>query len=217
MKPLPRSGDLLVRLAVVLIHGIGEQIPMGTIRPFAEALLATGGERGRFYSKPDRMSELFELRKLQAVGNRRIHFYEYYWACHVEGSKAWEVVRWAGRLMLRRFGRCPRRHEILVGDPVAAGDPRGDHDRLRRGERLYDWYKAQRTLGAVWVAITLSRWSSSFSSRPISGTPRGTSALGHGTSSCVRRSGPRESSCSGISTNRASTIGSSSLVIASAA
>ena len=60
-----------------------------------------------------------------------------------------------GQVDVAALGRCPRRHEILVGDPVAAGDPRGDHDRLRRGEALYDWYKAQRTLGAVWVAITL--------------------------------------------------------------
>jgi hypothetical protein len=89
-----------MRQAVVVIHGVGEQQPMGTIRSFVDAVLPADGDVPAYYSKPDRLSELFELRRLQATGSRT-DFYEYYWAYNVEGTKLWSVLLWMLRLMLR--------------------------------------------------------------------------------------------------------------------
>ena len=52
----PRSRPLQVRhnVAVVIIHGIGEQRPMETLRSFVEAVLPDppqGGEK--YFSRPD--------------------------------------------------------------------------------------------------------------------------------------------------------------------
>jgi hypothetical protein len=89
-----------MRQAVVVIHGIGEQQPMGTIRSFVDAVLPPNGDAPAYFSKPDRLSELFELRRLQARGSPT-DFYEYYWAYNVEGTKVWSVLRWMLCLMLR--------------------------------------------------------------------------------------------------------------------
>ena len=70
-----------MKQAVFLIHGIGEQKPMDTLRRFPDAVLGSGATGQIAYrSKPDRISELFELRRLSTVGRTRTDFYEYYWA-----------------------------------------------------------------------------------------------------------------------------------------
>ena len=94
-----------MKQAVVLIHGIGEQKPMQTLRGFVKALLGPG-DAGKepFWSKPDPMSELMELRRLQSLGRPTTHFYEYYWAYKVEGTKILDVLSWLGHLV-RRSGR----------------------------------------------------------------------------------------------------------------
>ncbi|MET0576069.1 MAG: hypothetical protein ABWZ83_09415 [Mesorhizobium sp.] len=89
------------RQAVVLIHGIGEQRPMGTIRPFVKAVAGTDGDNGAYYSKPDAMSSLFELRKLQGRGSPSTDYYEYYWAYNIEGTKLWDVAKWLWQLIRR--------------------------------------------------------------------------------------------------------------------
>lgn len=82
------------RQAVVLIHGIGEQKPMATIRSFVDSVLeADEGiehyerkgdgpkKRVAYYSRPDRISGNFELRCLRSAGGRiKTDFYELYWA-----------------------------------------------------------------------------------------------------------------------------------------
>src|SRR5260221_8719933 len=91
-----------MKQAVVLIHGIGEQKPMATLRKFVGAVLGPSeGGRERFWSKPDPMSELFELRRLQTSGRDRTHFYEYYWAYNVEGTRLSAVLLWLWDLTLR--------------------------------------------------------------------------------------------------------------------
>ncbi len=94
--------------AFVIIHGIGEQRPMDTLRGFVESVLpqrVDGGER--YFSKPDRMSEELELRKLQDRDQPRTHFYEYYWAYKVEGTTVAHVITWLRALLLRRPSRVP--------------------------------------------------------------------------------------------------------------
>ena len=54
-----------MRQAVVIIHGIGEQQPMSTLRRFVKAVLKDPSADGLlFYSKPDRISDTLELRRL---------------------------------------------------------------------------------------------------------------------------------------------------------
>src|SRR5689334_22878119 len=59
--------------AVVIIHGIGEQRPMATLRSFVGALLDRLDQRGHrldrpgenYYSKPDTISDSYELRRIK--------------------------------------------------------------------------------------------------------------------------------------------------------
>lgn len=109
------------RQAVVVIHGIGEQRPMQTLRAFVETLLeappkppwwalvcgrAHAQEQAspRFYSKPDRLTDTLELRRL-ASGPPHVplhtDFYELYWAHLMEGTAWSHIVAWAGMLMFR--------------------------------------------------------------------------------------------------------------------
>lgn len=99
------------RQAVVVIHGIGEQRPMSTLRGFVDSLL--NYEVNKFESvkevknwvKPDRISDSYELRKItaQAIDNIRstTHFYEYHWAGNMRDTRSWHVLRWLWSLMLR--------------------------------------------------------------------------------------------------------------------
>ncbi|MBZ0090634.1 MAG: lipase family protein [Sulfuricellaceae bacterium] len=96
-----------IRQAVVVIHGIGEQRPMDTLRGFVEAVLADDPAHGvKYRNKPDAMNESFEMRCLQAPGNKQARrpltdFYEYYWAHHMQGSKYTQVLSWLIGLMRR--------------------------------------------------------------------------------------------------------------------
>ena len=81
-----------MRQAVVIIHGMGEQKPMSTLRGFVDTLVKheaneqiKSGEietyEKNYWSKPDKMSESFELRRLVLAGkNKRptTDFFEYY-------------------------------------------------------------------------------------------------------------------------------------------
>lgn len=90
-----------MKQAVVIIHGVGDQVPMETLRGFVNAVLAEGDEQPHYFSKPDDMSDNFELRRLQTSGSVKTHFYEYYWAYHVEGTKLFDVLEWLVRLTFR--------------------------------------------------------------------------------------------------------------------
>jgi hypothetical protein len=145
----------MMRQAVVLIHGIGEQLPMGTLRPFVRNLLPDAKKGPAWYSKPDGMSELFELRRIQSRGRPRTDFYEYYWAYRVENTKLWDVGMWLGSLMLRRKKDVPQTARaiwrmsrlltiifvglVLTGSLSAAGK----------------WFEAQPKLGVAWLLIAL--------------------------------------------------------------
>lgn len=95
--------------AVVVIHGIGEQRPMDTLRAFVDAVLddpSDGGEK--YFSKPDPLSESFELRKLQNRSQPRTHFFEYYWAYKVEGTTFRHIWTWLSSLLFRRPKQVPK-------------------------------------------------------------------------------------------------------------
>jgi hypothetical protein len=94
--------DKRYKQAVVVIHGMGEQKPMDTIRGFVDAVLQKQDSDEKYYSKPNDMSESFELRKLQNRTDPRTDFFEYYWAHKVKGTTFNHVVSWAISLLLRR-------------------------------------------------------------------------------------------------------------------
>ena len=103
--------------AVILIHGIGEQRPMDTLRGFVRTVWETDkaihhphAELGTF-SKPDEISESFELRRLTTTKNKkniRTDFYEYYWAHLMEGNKISHVALWLKRIVFRMPWNLPR-------------------------------------------------------------------------------------------------------------
>ncbi|MFK7846060.1 MAG: DUF2779 domain-containing protein [Rhodothermales bacterium] len=93
------------RLAIVIIHGIGNQQPLDTLLPFAKNLIEepANPDEPKFWSQPDRMSESFELRRLTArKSNFRptTDFYEYYWAHQIPGATYTQILSWARRLLL---------------------------------------------------------------------------------------------------------------------
>ncbi len=97
------------RQAVVLIHGIGEQVPGRTLMAFAEDLLV--GET--VLSKPDHVSRSFELRRLQVFQDRaanlpRTELFELYWAHRIRDTSLGQVVRWLWSLLGRGPGRLSR-------------------------------------------------------------------------------------------------------------
>ena len=93
--------------AVILIHGIGEQRPMDTLRSFVDAVLPEPESGQKYFSKPDTLSDILELRKLQDRDQPRTHFFEYYWAYKVEGTTFSHVFDWLKSLLLRRPMKIP--------------------------------------------------------------------------------------------------------------
>ena len=115
--------------AIVVIHGMGEQKPMDTIKNFAHAVWTTDTEvhenglrdSGEIWSKPDDRTGSLELRRLTTrestpmqegtyPGGARQDFYELYWADLSRGSTLGDVQNWVRMLLLRNpFTRVPRR------------------------------------------------------------------------------------------------------------
>jgi hypothetical protein len=108
------------RQAVLLIHGIGEQKPMDTLRGFVDAVwrdhteihhpFATKHAGALVFSKPDTVSDSFELRRLttpQNVAGIRTDFFEFYWQHLMEGTTYGHVAGWAWTLLFRRPGKVP--------------------------------------------------------------------------------------------------------------
>lgn len=102
------EGDGRSRRAVVLIHGIGEQRPTGTLRGFVDGLGLQPA-----WSKPDRISDNLELRRMSVYrrGEAPTDLYELYWAHHAPESSPTQVLSWAARLLSRR--------RVWRGSPVA--------------------------------------------------------------------------------------------------
>lgn len=103
--------------AVVVIHGIGEQRPMATLRGFVDAVWTRDESVHHKYgvatvwSKPDTVSGSFELHRLTTGRNAkevRTDFFELYWA-HLMHSTGWRhVTAWAKTLLVRWPWKVPR-------------------------------------------------------------------------------------------------------------
>jgi hypothetical protein len=97
------------RQAIVIIHGVGEQYPMETLRSFVTSVV------GEAHSKPDRISPTLELRRMAVPSKPHedrfisTDFYELYWAHLMAGTSWRHVIAWARTLMLRWPVRVPFR------------------------------------------------------------------------------------------------------------
>jgi hypothetical protein len=89
------------RQAIVVIHGVGSQRPLSTVKSFTHALI---GDAKR-WSKPDQMSASYELRRYQLPRDRyrpRTDLYELYWADQIPGTRASQVLSWLRSITFRR-------------------------------------------------------------------------------------------------------------------
>ena len=61
-----------VRTAVIIVHGMGEQVPMETLNGFVRTALApTGGQR-RYFSRPSGLTDSYEARRTWPSGRARM-------------------------------------------------------------------------------------------------------------------------------------------------
>jgi hypothetical protein len=111
--------------AVVVIHGMGEQRPMDTIKAFVKAVWQDDRSIARedlpdpteVWSKPDTRTGSLELRRITTretiasdafPGGARTDFFELYWA-DLTGGSTWEqFTAWVGGLLFRPLSRVPR-------------------------------------------------------------------------------------------------------------
>jgi hypothetical protein len=126
--PPASSGSNPGKQAIVVIHGIGEQIPMGTLRAFVrgvwetDASLTLAGGAGvnpqEVWSKPDHRTGSLELRRITTRRTKpvdafpagvRSDFYELYWADLSAGSTWGHIQAWLFGLLLRGPSRVPAR------------------------------------------------------------------------------------------------------------
>jgi len=116
------------RQAVLVIHGMGEQVPLETMRSFVETVYerdggvrtgpAESGRRNRVWSIPDTATGSAELRKISTEprsGDRlRTDFFEFYWADIMQGTPIEAVYEWLRGLILRSPWAVPRSARVWI-------------------------------------------------------------------------------------------------------
>lgn len=110
------------RQAVVIIHGLGEQRPMATLRSFVEGMTAWRKKfnpdepKPRYWSRPDGISDRYETRRItmeETKGNPKTDFYEFYWAHHMRNTSLSHLVPWLWKLISSSPARVPPRLKSL--------------------------------------------------------------------------------------------------------
>src|SRR5258707_1624648 len=111
--------------AVVIIHGMGDQRPMDTVKSFVDAVWGTDADitknglpnPRRVWSKPDDRTGSLELRRITTresipsatfPGEARTDFYELYWADLTGGSPWDQFLGWGSGFLIRPLSRVPR-------------------------------------------------------------------------------------------------------------
>lgn len=119
--PSPEAG----KQAVVIVHGMGEQRPMDTLKGFVRTIweddpviAATALPNPHMvWSKPDARTGSLELRRITTresiastawPGGVRTDFYELYWADLTAGSTWSQLVAWVRDLLFRMPGNVPK-------------------------------------------------------------------------------------------------------------
>jgi hypothetical protein len=124
-NPVASAAPHVEMQAVVVIHGMGEQIPMDTIKGFVKAVWQedhafTGKgppDPTEVWSKPDDRTGSLELRRIttresiesapEFPNGVRTDFYELYWA-DLTGGTTWQALEaWVCGLLFRPLRRVP--------------------------------------------------------------------------------------------------------------
>lgn len=91
--------------AVILIQGMGEQMPMDTLRDFVGTVVQPPTEKSSdevLYNKTDRLSDGTDMRRLTLKGNRNrptTDFFEYYWTPEFAPGRVLGVLRFAAKYL----------------------------------------------------------------------------------------------------------------------
>jgi len=122
----------ITKQAVVIVHGMGEQRPMETLRSFVETVYQRDlgltdpkhqvddpdlGRVNRVWIVPDQATGSVELRRIttpETKTNVRTDFFEFYWADIMEGTPLELVTAWIRGLLLRSPSRVPRRVPVWI-------------------------------------------------------------------------------------------------------
>lgn len=101
----------ITRQAIILIHGIGEQHPIETLRNFVKAVADQLKKNNQakqddtlFWDKPDPASGNYETRKMTMRGGRShpiTDYYEFYWAHHMRNTNWSHIQDWLKRVVFR--------------------------------------------------------------------------------------------------------------------
>jgi len=120
--PIAKPTSAYPKQAVIVIHGMGEQRPMDTLRGFVRSVweldkkITANGlpQPSAVWSKPDLRTGSLELRRIttrQSIPTTtfgkgvRSDFYELYWA-DLSGGSTWGNVKdWIAGLLLRNLSR----------------------------------------------------------------------------------------------------------------
>lgn len=120
-KPAPKPVvEPIKRQAIVVVHGQGQQRPMGTIRDFVAALWASNPDvtPDPPYSKentwivPDNKSGLYEMQRITTPPHdkgRRTDFFELYYADLLADTPIRNLWRWLERLFWTSTSKVPKR------------------------------------------------------------------------------------------------------------
>ena len=106
-----RDRPPVARQAVLIIHGVGDQRPMDTLRSFVDGVWLHDPEGQRIedhraWPAPDTMTDNFELFQIATGVNRgvRTDFFEFYWADLMTGTRVGAVWHWIVFQLLLRTG-----------------------------------------------------------------------------------------------------------------
>ena len=110
--------------AVILIHGMGNQSPMATLRGFVDEVWTRDPDLcddGRdTWTKPDARLDSRDVRRITTQQDKcdiRTDFFEFYWAHMMHSTRLSSVLWWLKHLLVRRFRRVPEglRQRWFVG------------------------------------------------------------------------------------------------------
>ncbi|MBI1186659.1 MAG: hypothetical protein GC206_04905 [Alphaproteobacteria bacterium] len=98
------------RIAVVFIHGQGQQRPMEDVQELARTTWEADG-RGRTWTAPDARLAVADLQRITTEAGQpppRVDFFEHYWAHYMAGNRLEHFLTWFRDLMARPRRDAPR-------------------------------------------------------------------------------------------------------------
>ncbi len=112
---MSHTRDDKVRTAVVIVHGMGEQLPLDTLQRFLDTALPKVRGRRVYYSRPERVTTSFEARRMLAPpirsetgeGYGQTEFFEYHWSYLMKENRLDDLFPVVRRMLLNSPHRVP--------------------------------------------------------------------------------------------------------------